>query len=218
MLDITKMIKNLRTATGEGDSNEELPDTDAILYLNKSYWKILSEFDFRAKERTVFFDTVAGTETYALPVLYESVNNIAITNSEGVRVPLIPISRDLFDRAYTADENFRGLPTHYLREQESIRLQPIPDIAYTVHLHYIINLSDLASPTNVTPQIPREWHEIIELGAKYRRFFDLGDTDNGVLFKNLYDKEIATLKPTKAKETQDMGYAGLEVISRGYDG
>jgi hypothetical protein len=215
MLDIAKMITNLRDVTGESNTTEELDDITALTYLNKSYWKILDEFEFRQKELTVFFNTIAGTETYGLPVLYEAVQHIAIVNENDVRVPLIQKTRLYFDQDYSTNIDNQAIPTHYIREGNNIRLQPIPDAEYRIHLNYLTTLSDLAAD-NTTPTIPRAWHEIIELGAKYRRLFDLGDREGGILFKQLYDREISTLKPVKAKETTNMQTAGLEVLGREY--
>lgn len=214
MLNIDSMVKNLRTVSGQTDN--ELTDIEALAYLNKAYWKILDEFDFRQKERTTFFNTVAGVEAYQLPVLFEAVQYLAIVDANGVRTPLIPLSRPKFDTNYTSDENYRTLPTGYIRERDSIRLQPIPDTVYTIYLNYWTTLADLAD-TNNSPELPQAWHEIIELGAKYRLLMDIGDHQAATLFYQVYGREIATLKPTKAKELVDQTFAGVEVLGRNYD-
>ena len=92
-IDLAVLRTELRVNLGyETDDTGELSNTDADLLLNRAFWELMNKFNFREEEKSSTFPTIAGTEFYSLPTLFESVRNITIqdpgTNSAEAWAPL----------------------------------------------------------------------------------------------------------------------------------
>jgi hypothetical protein len=57
-----------------------------------------------------------------------------------------------------------GAPLSYYFEKNNIILNPTPDSAYEIHLHYSYNVVDLVSDSDV-PDCPEQFHEYIAILA-----------------------------------------------------
>jgi hypothetical protein len=207
---IAEMRTFVRDGTGEDDV--DLPNAKLDSYLNKSFWEILDKLPFRVKEKTVTFQTAVGSALYSVPASFEAIRHLSIEDYNSFEhTDVDQMDPKVYEASYANRSDSYGKPTHYVRENNFIRLYPTPDNTYTLTLKYNAELADL-SDTNQYPSVPRVWYEIIELGGLWRRFLSLNDYPRVSAVKNLQRDLLSTTTPIQAKEKMDNRHAGLEVI------
>jgi hypothetical protein len=209
--------------TGTDIGDWENGNTDLDLYLNRSWWQVMDEFDFREKESApLTFQTVAGTREYDLssvitPDEFESIQRVAIVDPEtGQHTDLVLLSDFDYENLYVDDsisEDDQAKPTRYFRRGANIYLYQTPDDVYDIVVYCLITLADLASGS---PPIPQSWHEIIGLGGLWRALIDLREFQNSDYIQNKQASLISGKTPVKAKEVTDSKMAGVEVPGRDY--
>ncbi len=215
-LDLTQLRDTLRTTLGVPTNHPKFDTTALDLLLNRSYWALLSSLEFREKEATGTFPTVASERYYDLPTSFDYLRHLSILDpNTGGHIQLIQMSPAEYENNYNETSSYEGIPTNYVREGCGIRLYPTPDQAYTVTIKYAITLADL-SASNTDPGIPQEWHEIIGYGAAYRGLLMLGDFPRYQQYYALYNAEVLKLKPTKFKEEEDNRFASVTVYRPEY--
>lgn len=212
---VADMIANVREATGEDE--EDLPDAKIIKYLNRSLWEILDKIPFKEKEKSIKFQTEATIRNYDVPVALEAINAIFIEDPVShERKQLEHVDIQNLEGEFVNTDAAMGFPIRYAREGVCIKLDPVPDDIYDLILKANIEIDDLEGITNEQPEIRRVWHEIIEFGAKWRRFNDMGDYNRQTANRNTQLELLKSTTPVKAKEKEDYRLAGLEVIGRKY--
>lgn len=210
-VDITNMRKRVRKAIGLEDDDPDLINDDIDNALNEAYWEIQNKFPFREKEKTVTFETIAGTRSYDMPKPYDALQSLAIKDIYGNNfTKLQRMTTDEYENRYDEDTDSQGLPTHYTRENCFVRLWPTPDQAYTLSMKRLITLEDLSNLVT-EPEIPREWWEIIRFGGIWRLFIDFGDYSRASQIKTHQISLINSMVPVQAKEERDSREAGVEV-------
>lgn len=218
-LTLSQIRAGILRSTGTLLTDWDNGNTDLDLYANRAWWSIMEEFDFREKEATITFNTVAGTAPYATstiaaPIIFDALQSLAIKDVTSLDwSPLELMSVQEYETWLSDDTTTEAKPTHYLRRADKIILWPTPDQVYSIKLYYLAVLSDIPSGG---PEIPQAWHEIIQFGANWRAFADLGEVDKVTLFKNLEADSINNRTPVKAKELADTRYSHVEVPGRDY--
>ena len=215
-LSLTELRTELRVHIGlETTDTAELSNDDADLLLNRAFWELLNKFNFREEEQSSTFTTIKGTEFYSLPALFESVRNIAIQDIDNAETwfPLDRLSLNEYTKNLDDATASESIPTTYFREDNGIRLQPIPDKAtYVIKVKYRITLADLKE-TNKTLVIPEVWHELILYGALWRALHRLRDYEAAREIKNQQIALINSTVEVEAKEEVDSPLAGIEIPS-----
>lgn len=192
------------------------PKIGAYQLLNESYWEILDRLNFREKESSGTFPTVAGTRYYQVPTSFDALRMISVEDLDsGLHTPLERMTMYEYETIYSSDEDTQGKPQKYGREKNGIRIWPTPDDVYTLTIKFWAALSDLSS-TNSFPEIPRAWHEVIKFGALWRGYLLIGDHARAGNIQRLHEGMLNKLKPVEAKEETDTHLGGVEVA--GYDG
>lgn len=213
---LEQMIRFVRQALGSVDE-ADLSDDDIIDDLNTSLWDVSDKFPFREKEKTARFSTVAGQRDYGLPATHEATRSLSIWDpTYNTSAKLVQMTPDELETMEDTDTDVQGFPKRYVREGCNIRLWPVPDDAYTVDLRFLKQVTDLVNDLD-EPNLPRNWHEIVEHGALWRGYIRLNDWTRATLAKNLQATMINAVVPTQAKEERDNRYAGLEVLRNDYD-
>lgn len=221
-LDVISLRRQLREALGlVGDATDEIPDQDtsgktgADTFLNRSFWEICSKFNFREQEVIGSFPTVASTNFYQIPTLFDALKNIDIEDlTDFSHKPLDRISRDVFSQKYENRIDAQGKPELYFRESNGIRLWPTPDDAYTLTIKYRAGLADLDN-NNTTPPIGHEWHEVILFGGIWRAQVGVNrDYDGAKVNRTFQASLIEGMTTTDDKEQEDSHTSGLEVLGR----
>ncbi len=213
MLDIQQLRDGLRKPLGV--DIDDLPDVDADLLLNTSYWELIDKFNFREKEVTATFPTEIGVIRYNMPEPFEALRQLSILNPDSRKhTTLERMTKYEYENFYVEGEDQYGYPEKYLREGCFARLWPTPDKVYTMTIKYWTTLADLANGQD--PQIPQAWHEIIKYGAVWRGYIDLGDFARANQMKTHQISLIDSMAPVEAKEEFDTHTGGVEVIRAPY--
>lgn len=207
------LIKGVRKATGQDE--DDLPDIDALLYLNQSYWELLDKYPFREKEVRGTWPTVIGTRIYNVPNPFEALRHLAVVNPDTMKhEPLRQMGHDEYEQTYVDTVDNRGSPTRYIREGNQMLLWPTPDKVYTIVMRYWTTLEDLSASND--PNMPQNWHELVKFGGIWRVFVDAGDYQRANAMKKLQENLINSTVPVEAKEEEDNSRAHLEVIRADY--
>lgn len=212
-LKLSVMRANVRKATGLLDE-ADLPTTDIDLALNKAYWFLQDKFHYREEEASSTFVTAAGVGSYTPPVDTDAIKSLAVedlVNDE--HRPLDPITADVYETYFVNNSDNEGAPVAYLLEEKTIKLLPVPDDIYTITLRRHKLLAELVGVDDV-PVIPRAWHEIIEIGGKWRILADQGDLTRSTFWATKEAELINSLSETDIKEKSDRHRSGLNYIGR----
>jgi len=221
MTDISTLRVEVRSLLGVDDT--DLPNDTVItpgsekigcdLLLNQSYWELLDKFQFREKERTATFPTVVGTRFYKISSSFEALQQLSIEDLDSAQhTPLERATQYEYESIFENTTDARGKPSKYLREGlGGIRLWPTPDKVYIITVKYWIELTDLSS-TNISPEIPRSWHEIVKFGAAWRGAAHLGDYAKVQMFGIIHNNLMKSATLPAAKEEQDTHTGGVEVL------
>ncbi len=194
--------------------SDDLPTTNADRLLNRSYWWLLAKLRFKAQETETSFTTVAEQRAYADVVDVEAVQSIAYhlaDGSEDAYDPLIKI--DDWNMFPQRDDEVTGRPTHYSRRGDDLIFYPNPDAAYTVRVKLRATLVDIQSSGT---ELPREWDEVILMGAVYRGYFLRGDINRSEKFRVEWMSLVNSLPTDEEKEMEDVRYSSFKVIRPRY--
>jgi len=214
MLSLITLRSELRLHTGQDEL--DLPDPDADLLLNRTYWEIQEKFHLRQTEASTTFPTVASQREYDLPPSFESLRISAIRDNETFKDNLLDrMSIKQYENTYIADTESEGKPKKYYRSNDTIVFWPTPDQVYTVVLHYLQQLDDLTD-ANLDPQLPRSWQEMLLQGAVYRGFYRNNDYKKGDSAKAAYIQLIQSAIPVESKEEWDSSRARVLPLGRDY--
>jgi hypothetical protein len=210
-LSVTQIDDELVELLGVDD--DDASPTQRLLWINRSFWEIISKFDFREKEGTYNLSTVIGTNEYTVPFDLEGVQSVAITEIDGVtQTTVTRVTKENYLNTYTANTDLRAIPEHYYREGNKIIFSPVPNDIYNIVIKYLKTLPDLIAGGTVV--LPQEWHELILFGAAYRGFLVLNDKVSAEFFRNQQSNLTASTIPTEAKEEKDSRFAAVDVVSR----
>lgn len=210
-------LQNIRDAVRKitGEDSTDLPDPDLDLLINRSFWEVQDKFPFRTKEKTVTFVTVPHSALYAVPANFDAVRSLSIEDTNTFEhSPLAQMDIHVYESSYQNQTYAETVPTNYVRESNYLRLWPTPDAAYTVVLKYNAVLADIVNGSDYPP-LPQIWGEIIQFGAAWRRFHELGDYQRMNANIQLQRTTIAGIQPQEAKDKSDNRMAGLQVVGRG---
>lgn len=215
MLDLTELENSLRNILGVPVTHPKFSTTALDLYLNRSLWDIMDKVEFREREASGTFPTIASTRYYDLPVSFDYLQHLSIVDEVGQHIQLIKMTPEEYEDNYNESSSYETFPTHYVREGCGVKLYPTPDQAYTVVIKFTVNLADL-SVTNTNPGIPQVWHEIILFGAAWRAFLELGDFPRYQQYMALTTAKMAEIKPVEHKEEEDNRFAGVQAMRPTY--
>lgn len=214
---LPQLITELRTHLGIDSGDPDWQDSDCTLVLNRTLWELFTKFPFRETDFATTLKTVAGQREYSVQGDFQALNTLAVVDStSGKHIQLPPMSKFTYEQNYTDDtiiKTLQAIPTNYFRADGSIILYPTPDKVYTIVVHYVKNLADLAS-NNTSPPINFEWHEILLYGACWRGFIRIGDVPRANMYKGTYYGLIASTVPQPVKDSQDRSLIGIEVPGR----
>ena len=209
-LSLAQLREELRRYTGKNST--QLPNADADLLLNFSWWALSSQLRFNERETTAIFTCVAGTDAYAIPVDNSAIQRVVIQDpSDSDWTALVKI--DDWNMFEMKDDVDQDTPTHYSRRDESFILWPNPDRAYAVRVKYLRSLADIEA---TGPDAPREWHEVILWGAIARGFFSDGDWARGKEAQAQQVTYLNSLDTEEVKDREDRPMSGVRVYKRRY--
>jgi hypothetical protein len=217
-LNVVQMRTGIRKATGVEEDDADFTTDDIDLYINRALWEVDNKFPFKEKEKTVTFNLVVGVRNYDVPTPFDAVQSISIMDRYSFQYTTLRYMETFeYENSYVESVNAYGKPVGYTRESCFIRVWPTPDYTYKVSLKRLITIDDL-SATNMNPDLPRVWHEVLQFGGSWRMLIDMGDVARANQIKNHQISIINSIVPTESKEEGRDKYAGVEVLRTGYEG
>lgn len=193
--------------------------TNLDLLINRSWWDVISQFDFKEEEKQTTFATVAGTRAYVLATIigsdiFDAIRQITILNSDYSNTDLDNLSILEGQTRYNSQTSLQAQPTAYFHDGGSIYLDPVPEKVYTLTLFYKYILTDLSAGN---PNIPQDWHESILYGAVQRGQFRQRDYISSSISENRQTREIMKRMTTDAKEDKYSKTSGVNVMRNPYN-
>lgn len=158
------MQTRLRERIGNPTTQDVSAATLAVR-LNEAYEIIWDRYRFHAnRARNVSVVTVAGTDTYTLPVTGDVVRSVRDTTN---RIRL----KKLMQREWESRDHSSGTgkPVSYYIEDGILGIDPKPDGAYSLDIEQRKIYVALASDNDV-PTIPASWHLGIVILARYQHW------------------------------------------------
>lgn len=209
-------LQNLRDELREhlGVDSTDLDDVAADRLLNRSWWQVADDFDFKEKETSRTYNTVIGTLLYASAADINGLQAVAIEDPYSQQHDLLdPMTLLVYESGFVDNINARGKPRKYVTKGNAIILYPTPDKVYEITEHYWKTLADLVVGG---PTIPQAWHEIILMGAVQRGFIRDGDYSRANGARSLKVELLNTKESRESKEKADRPYAGLKMLRPRY--
>jgi hypothetical protein len=150
-------------------------------------------------------DTVAGTETYALPADARQITEIHLASDPKVVLEglTLAVLRD------TYDDNTQSQPQAYAISGESLVLAPVPDGAYTMTLTYHQTLTGLDSG-NATNWLLDDHPDVYLFGSLCMAEAYLKDDDRLAVWKAAWDEALAEI----IREANDKRLASQPIRAR----
>jgi hypothetical protein len=210
-LSLTLLRDDLRTHLGM--DVVDLPDLDADRLLNRSWWAMSSQLRFSEKDATHSFNTVAGTNSYALPTDSDAIQKVIIQPDGEEDWASLSKINDWNMFTLSANTEDEGFPTHYSRRDYNFILWPTPDDVYPASVKYLKTLQDIQSSG---PEAPQEWHEVVLWGAISRGFFARGDWARGNAAQAQQAIYLQALDTHEDRDQEDKIYSGLRPLRRRY--
>ncbi|MEE8113331.1 MAG: hypothetical protein V3T23_03145 [Nitrososphaerales archaeon] len=216
-LSLTRMRALVRKGLG-GLSSTDLPDLDTDELLNLSLWELEDKYEFEAKETQWTTPLVTDQFEYGLPAspfLLDAIVSIAVINAQGERLKLDRISRMTYDEIF--DDDNKDLPNKYFRENLILTIYPTPGAdqnALTLSLTAKKSIASIVDGSNDATGLPRNWDELVVMGAVARGHFWNSDYDKAMDSRNFQVGIVRSTVPTQSKEEEDSRYAGLDIADR----
>lgn len=198
-LSSSQLITDLREHIGIDST--DLPDADALVLLNRSWWEVCDKFKFREKETQTTLTTVASTRDVSVPTDCFATRIAVVIGEDLSDIQLEQIDEQTYEGLYNSDPEYEDIPTKYFRYGSVIRLYPTPDQAYSLVVYYWKTLTDLSVAND--PSIPQSWHEIVLFGAIWRQFAKLSDFEKKVSFQADQQRLIESAVPVETTEKYD---------------
>ena len=191
----------------------DLPDPDADLLLNRSWWQLQNILDLPASEVQTDFPTVAGQQTYAYDTTgdIEAILSLSVLNPDTqIYDPLELTDPILSDENVSLNTSSRKIPEKYFRFGESLFLVPIPDKIYTIRIRRRQIIADLTGAAYES--LPANLHEIILYGAVSRGFLRQRDFDSVERFEQKWKDLLQMTVPETSKEQDMTRYASFRLL------
>ena len=220
-LTLARMQALLRKGLG-GLDDTDLTDPEADELLNLALWELEDKFPFRAKEKNFDITLVVSQVDYDLATLYaaeggsdifDAIESIAVIDADDMRHKLTRTSRSWVDENYDSTTDTDATPARYLREGNTLRVYPAPDVALTMNVTMKESVASLATSGNTATGLPRNWDILVVQGATVQGHILNGDYNEARQLANFQLTAIRSAVLNVSKETRaDSRYARVNVI------
>jgi hypothetical protein len=188
-------------------------------WVNDALLELIGAFKFPELQATGTIDTVAGTDSYALPADFRAFDD------QGVSI-ISPQSRfggilEVETRVeYKRERQFattytRGIPEAIHKYGGKMWIRPTPDATVTrIEFDYHKKLTKLANPSDVSP-LQDEWDECIFRGALYRGHLRYGEHDRVI---NVYNLFLGLVRSrVQIEDLEEFPEGGISALQSRYD-
>lgn len=237
-LTLTRMRALVRKGLGGLDSTD-LPNAEVDEFLNLAFWDIEERFPFKEKECRVEFPLTVGENMYLVPgnstgtnlLDLEAIQSVSVVTDEGQVWPVARMTQAHWDSVAGAlrdrdnisnlESDSYGLPTRYVRMDETIILHPVPDKVYRLRVFFLKTLKSIVSGTVDQINLPRGWNLMVVQGAIGHGHFFMQDYNLTNQVESIQSRKINSAVAISVKEERDSRYARLivqhDAPNPGYD-
>jgi hypothetical protein len=222
-LTLQEMRDLVRQGLG-GLTEEDISDPQVDQFLNMSYWFVESRFPFDEKQFRSDFTLVAGQGVYDIDTFINIPNDVVLdafqslgmfgdpdSDDQFMSYPMQRMTESFYDKIRLTRTDAQERPAYYLRRDSDLVFFPIPDKAYTCSVFMLKTLKSLLYRVVDSPNLPREWHEIVVEGAIERGHFYQQDYNLQQQAANSTTGKIRSAVPKENLAEEDSHYAGLVV-------
>lgn len=156
-------------------------------WINEAQRYIAKNSLLRTQQNQYVFNTVVGTTSYTLPTDFARIIDIHYVPDSDVFEEMTMIDRDSIDVSTT------GRPNSFVIVGNVIALYPTPDAIYQIQMRYSQLPPTLVNPTDV-PQIPSEYHYLLETYALYKAYRRQNDYSAAQFHRAEFDRDFAIMK------------------------
>ena len=143
------------------DSTQRWSEETRNAYLNIAYRRFCNADNWPFREAiTTAVTTVAGTQSYALPITINMPLGVWLTSIQYQNKLASVTRKERETLSYTGN----GKPIYYFLFGSNIQLYPTPDAAYNLVIEYQARIADLVLPTD-EPIFDSDFHYLIPLLA-----------------------------------------------------
>jgi hypothetical protein len=223
MLTLERMRYLVRKGLG-GLDEEDMPNEDVDELLNLALWNLSERFPFKEKECLVTGIIQPGQVEVGITEDMDAIYSLSIRHGDdGDLEKLARRSMDwmeqhrvkegdLLESDPPPEDRKRGRPRFYTRWRNTIYIHPIPDKQYGIRLAYWRTVPSLLSGLVDTPELPRNWHEIVVEGAITRGHYFNEDYNLAQQAENFRLSHERSAVMVTSKEERDSRVAGLQVL------
>lgn len=168
-------------------------------YINDTLNDVYNEYRLPFMETTQDYTLTVGvsdiTNGVGLPANYVQAINLVLTSLGREKVLPYRDIREVDALNPDPDDNSihpQNVPEYWYYYDETIRVYPEPNSAYTVTLRYYKKPTMLSADADV-PGLPSEFEELLVCGAAYRILQVKDNYDQAAIFQNKYDEILAKL-------------------------
>lgn len=188
---VTKVQRRIRDTNY---STTEIKD-----YINDTQNDVFNEYRLPFMETTQNYTLGVGssdlTNGSGLPSNYVQALDILLTTS-GKERRLNYLDVREIDQDYPDVDDTTiyptGTPEDWYNYAETIRVRPVPDLAYAATLRYYKKPTLLSADADV-PDLPSEFEELLVVGAAYRVLQVKDNYDQAAILQNKYDELLQKL-------------------------
>lgn len=237
-LSLTRMRALVRKGLGGLDS-DDINDTEVDELLNLAFWDVEERFPFKEKECRVEFPLTIGENMYLVPgnatgtnlLDLEAIKSVSVVTDEGDVWPVARMTQEHWDSIAgvlrdrddisTLEVDSYGLPSRFVRMDESIILHPVPDKVYRLRVYFLKTLKSIVSGTVEQINLPRGWNLMVVQGAIGHGHFFMQDYNLTNQAEAIQARKINSAVAISVKEETNSRYARLipqhEAPNPGYD-
>jgi len=200
-----------------GLSFDDIDDTDTDELLNLSLWELEDKYEFESKETV--YSSLLATSQYEYDLsgisLLDALVSVSWVDTNGISHKLEQITRASFDEIFNdgSSNDPSGEPTQFLREGNTLIIWPPPsstEVDMVLSLALKESVASLSGGSDTTG-LPRNWDELVVMGAIARGHLFNNDHDKARESRDFQVGITRSTVPTESKELEDNRYAGLDV-------
>jgi hypothetical protein len=192
-------LSDIRTKVQQRVRDTGYSSSEITNYINDTQNDVFNEYRLpfmqTSQNYTLATDTSDITDGSGLPTNYVQAIDLILTTS-GQESVLQYIDFTELDRMYPDPDDTTAhpanIPQYWYFYDDTIRVFPFPNQAYTVTLKYYKKPTALSSDSDV-PEIPSQFEELLVVGAAYRVMQVKDNYDQAAILQNKYDEILQKL-------------------------
>lgn len=144
--------------------------------------------------------TSLGVETYPLPADIKHISSVDVVWGQNIQRSARRFQESERNR-FKAWPQFWGYqyPLYYRKLGQNLQIQPLPQGAITLYVHYVPAFQPLTSSVSTFDSI-NQWHQYAIYGAVARAYLKDDDAQNAAIYAGMKEQVAATVRAMISKQ------------------